>query len=131
MVGFVAKERIITQLDAWSLLPKEQAVTELFFTNSQSLAQHYKPGEKISIDYTIRNTSQQQKTYDVQVLQAGEQQPIATLIAEQQVQLAGGETLAINREVTLKDTGDKTSVSIILKGHPQNINVWLTKKQGE
>lgn len=126
IVGLFFQQAIIKQLDQWSLLPRSQAVTELYFTQPKLLPLVYTPNQPMKLDFTVKNNSEHTVTYTYAITQNQEGGEPVEL---QKTTITLGENSAKQVAATIKplDTGDRSRLAVQLEGRTERINIWVTK----
>jgi len=107
-IGFHAP--IDRQLHAWKLLPEPEKLTELYFTNPNSLPQHYIPGQNQTVSFTTHNLEYQTTTYRYKITESSQDGKQSQTLA------TGAFTLSQNAY-------HKTAVSIPTNDIGQNVKV--------
>lgn len=127
IVGLIFQQNIVGQLDAWSLLPRTQAVTELYFTQPKALPLVYTPNQLMTLGFTLRNNSERQIPYTYIVTQNEENDGQPTELERKTVTIPANESRKLTVKVKLLDTGERSRLTIKLDGRTEHINIWMTK----
>lgn len=138
---FLNKTTLAAQLDAWQLLPRSEAYTELYFTNHhQRLAPMFGAPQKVA--FTIHNLQQQTTTYHYTISATSTNQQTSHL-GEGSTTLNHNQSWATEPTITIPDLGGRVAVTIQLsyKGlawgndtpspHTQSIHRWITLEGSE
>jgi hypothetical protein len=121
------QNQVAKGLNALSLLPQQERITELYFVNAESIPKNYNPNTDFQIRFRITNRSDQGRTYTYIIAQSSNGLDTTDLY-KGQVTLAPSESKTLDQTIRLKDTGQKTQINVGLENMPQRINAWLTKR---
>lgn len=120
----IQHKTISKPLEQWNLLPKEEKITELYFSDANNLTRRAKPGEVVSLKYKIRNLEHQDMNYFYAVTVAtsgGSITPVKSNLI-----IKNGETVEIQNKVKINSL-EKTRIDIELINVRQKISIWLNK----
>jgi hypothetical protein len=128
LVAVVIAPAAKRQLNSWKLLPQPEQLTELYFSDAQSLPRAYRPGASQAVAFTVRNLEAAPRTYkygiSAQNLTNSAEQPLATGTFH----LARYQTSAMSVAVILPELGDRAKITVSLM--MPNISVdYLVKKE--
>ena len=130
------KNAIANQLDTWKVLPREEQLTQLYFSDHKTLPQKAVAGEKQDVRFTIRNVENQPVTYTYTIF--AQAKDARTQLAQGTVKLVDNQAQDITKQLTLPDTPGRVAIVIDLqyalaephgsktKNQTQTIHYWVT-----
>ena len=71
-LGVIFHSPIDRQLRSWKLLPEPERLTELYFTNPNSLPTHYVPGHAQPVSFTVHNLEYRTTNYQYRIVETSQ-----------------------------------------------------------
>lgn len=68
LVFVINNKAIISQLHSWKILPREERLTEFYFTDHAKLPDSFRPGERQKVRFAIENLEQQSIHYRYKII---------------------------------------------------------------
>lgn len=118
---------ITNQLNKWKLLPEPEKLTELYFTQPNSLPNTYIPGQAQKVNFTVHNVEYQTMTYQYKIVeesQSGSQQQ--TLISGS-FKLSENQYKSTSFTSPLTDMGPQAKVVVEIPTVNESIDYLLTR----
>src|SRR5690606_26981560 len=89
IIGLVINSKtIIGQLHSWKLLPREERLTEFYFTDHKQLPDSFQPGERQKIRFAIKNLEKQKVNYHYRITAKAEKKQ--WLLARGKISVSAG-----------------------------------------
>lgn len=116
------------QLNDWKLLPRQERLTELYFTHPNNLPATYTPGQPQTVSFTVHNLEYRTVVYHYEIIERGQTSDKSQTLA------TGSFTLGQNqykRPAVTIDTvnlGTKAKISVDLKTVNESIDYHFTKE---
>jgi hypothetical protein len=110
-------------------LPEPERLTELYFTQPNSLPASYKPGQPQTVNFTVHNLEYRTTAYNYQVIEQTQNG------ATSQTLTSGSFTLGQNQykspvlDIIPTDLGSHVKISVKLVSQNESID-YLLKKEG-
>lgn len=134
------RQAIYTQLYDWKLIPRNERITEVYFTDSKTLPETYFPSQQSEIRFSIHNLETETTTYNYVITQEDSGSSTKSTLATGDVTLDNGKESNIVAPVTFIDMGENVRINISVSYQgvafgddnktPQNQNIYyLLKKE--
>lgn len=102
-----------------------ERLTELYFSNPQTLPSAYHPGEKIAVAFVIHNMEGTTKDYPYTIeLQAPRTDIVA---AHGSVRIFGGRRAKLTVPIAIRASAPRIAVVVLLPTKQQSLHFWLQK----
>jgi len=124
--GGIWTGQVHAQLSHWNLLPKTQSVVELSFANPALLPTTYRPGDYVSVDFIVHNTSHEMVTYEYSVGQYSDTRDFMNL-HDATVTLKPGAQEIITHAVQVRQQDESVAIGVQSKDGLQKINFWIQR----
>lgn len=132
IVVIIAFSSTITeQLHRWSMLPQQESMAELAFSEPASLPTHYLIGKPVEVNFIVVNSNKQEQQFRYRIVQEDAEQNVVSSFYEETITLLGGETKRITQKVIPTHSDEEISISVRLNNEQQRINFWMRQSAGE
>jgi hypothetical protein len=126
-LGLCFHQQIKNQLNAWKLLPQPERLTELYFTEPNSLPTTYAPGQPQTVRFTTHNIEYQTETYSYRIIEQSQNGSQTQLLSSGQFTLQQGQYQGQNVGITPADLGTRAEIIIELPTVNENISYWVNR----
>lgn len=123
-LGLGFHQQIKNQLNAWKLLPQPERLTELYFTNPNSLPSAYTPGQTQTVQFTTHNLEYQTETYQYKILEQNQDGTKSQQLAAGQFTLQQNQYKRMDFPIIPIDFGPKVQISVVLPTVNETISYW-------
>ena len=126
---------IIDKLYSWDLIPKPEAYTELYFTETP--ANTFIPTQQSSVAFTLRNVEYQTTNYTYVIDQLDASGNVLAQLAKDSITLDQDVSKALNVPVTFADNDATAKVHVTItfieknKTNPTTESIYYLVKRGE
>jgi len=128
LLANAAMPAIERQLDRWGMLPRHEALTELYFTDASALQKTYSTSTPQTLSFTVTNREGRTMQYRAMVRASSEDKSQKQELATRSFSLESGKTAQVQLPVTIMDLGRRVYISVTLSNNEQ-IGYWV-RKQG-
>jgi hypothetical protein len=128
ILSVIFKDPIKTQLNAWDFLPKQEPVTELYFTDPDTIPNEYTPGSNIETSITIHNATAKPMFYTYVMSQQSSAGDNTIQLTKGVVSIPVNVTKNIPLHFTPVEQSDRAKFDIHVLEVDQHINFWANKK---
>ena len=122
-IGF--RSDIHKQLNNWKLLPQPEKLTELYFTNPNSLPTKYSPEQTQTVSFTAHNLEYQTVDYNYKIVESSQTNNQSQTLVSGNFTLSqnGYEKKSVN--ITTADLGSNVKVEVDLINVNESIDYLL------
>jgi hypothetical protein len=118
---------ITNQLNKWKLLPQPEKLTELYFTQPNSLPSTYMPGESQKVNFTVHNIEYQTMTYSYKIVEENQDGSQQQVLASNSFTLDQNQYQSVSFTGPLADMGPEAKVVVELPTVNESIDYLLTR----
>jgi hypothetical protein len=118
---------IKNQLNDWKLLPEPEKLTELYFTNSNSLPSSYSPGQLQTVRFTTHNLEYQTYTYRYSIVEQYSNGNNVQTLQTGEFTLKQNQYKSVVANVKLVDAGNNARVTIELPSVNESIDYLISR----
>ena len=111
---YVGRHSISNQLNQWSLLPKPERLTELYFSDSNTLPKTYTSGQKQNASFTVHDIEYRTTKYYYTVDQSSGDGKTGLVLAHGSFTLSQNLSKAFKIPITLVNQGGRSQVEVNL-----------------
>ena len=111
---YVGRHSISNQLNRWSLLPKPERLTELYFSDSNTLPKTYTPGQKQAASFTVHDIEYRTTKYLYTVDQSSGDGKTGLVLAHGSFTLSQNQSKALKIPITPVNQGSRSQVEVNL-----------------
>lgn len=119
---------IYRQLDSWRLIPRSEKLTELYFTDHQTLLRKYTPNSAYTVEFTVHNIEQQLVNYTYEIIQRDDLGGINHVLVTGSFDLDNDSFHYESVPITYVDAGNQSSIIIHLINKDQSITYHLERQ---
>ena len=126
-IALFCSQSIVAQLRKWDVLPKTEAVTELYFAKPSYLPATYSISQPVNFDFVVSNRTPETQTYTYNVVAVPEQSLRADAFTEASVTVPPGQqiTQSVALPVTLRG---RVKIEVSIPDIYQSIHFWVNEK---
>lgn len=114
------------QLGNWGLLPRQEQLTELYFTSPSTLPKKYSAATTLPLGFTVQNHQSQSASYTYTIRMHGPGDGQAIQLTHGTFTLQAGESKQLSVHVQPQDLGSRAYVYVSLSPSEQ-IGYWLQR----
>jgi uncharacterized membrane protein len=116
------------QMHSWKLLPEPERLTELYFTNPNSLPTKYTPGQTQLVNFTVHNLEYRTTNYQYKITETSQDRKQSQSLAAGSFSLPqnGYQKAAVS--IATVDFGPRTKVEVRLVNVGESISYWMQKR---
>lgn len=119
---------IKTTLADWKFLPQPQKLTELYFTNPNSLPTGYSIGQPQIISFMVHNLEYKTKDYRFNIIESDQGGNTIKTLASGSFILRQNDFKNETINVTPVDLGPRVKIEVSLENINESIDYWVMKK---
>lgn len=122
------RHQIDNQLRSWKVLPEPEKLTELYFTDPNSLPTKYVPGQTQDVKFTVHNIEYQTETYHYIIYESNESGSQTQQLVSSAFVL--GQNQYKNEAVSIPtaDLGSRVKVEVYLSNVNESVDYWMNKE---
>ncbi|HEV2412373.1 MAG TPA: hypothetical protein VGS28_01045 [Candidatus Saccharimonadales bacterium] len=124
--GVLDREHIRNQLNDWKLLPQPERLTELYFSNPNSLPSTYKANQTQNIAFTTHNLEYHREDYHYTITETGADHK-SSVLGSGAFELAQNQYEHKSQPVSLTDLGSRVQVTISLTNFNESVDYLLNR----
>ena len=116
------------QLRRWQLLPEPERLTELYFTQPNSLPTHYTSGQTQTVNFTVHNLEYQTTDYHYQIVEQTADGSQSQTLASGRFSLPQNASKHQSVIITTADIGQNVKVEVRLVNVNESIDYLLDRR---
>lgn len=126
-LGAIFHSPINHQLSGWKLLPEPEKLTELYFTQPNSLPKTYVPGQAQTVGFTVHNLEYQTTTYHYDIIESSldNNQTQTLTTGSFTLNQNGYKQTSVN--ISTADLGQRAKVEVELVNQNESIDYLLDR----
>lgn len=110
----INKEVIAIQLNDWHLSPRNQDLTELYFTDYRTLPKSLKAGSAHTVTFTVHNLERKRTTYQYSLIAAPENSDTKQELGHGEITLAPERSQVITETITIPALSERIAIKVNL-----------------
>jgi len=126
-LGAIFHSPIDHQMRSWKLLPEPERLTELYFTQPNSLPKNYVPGQPQTIGFTVHNLEYQTTAYHYRIVETGQANNQSQTLASGSFTLPQNAYRQESVNISTVDLGQHVKVEVDLMNVNESIDYLLGK----
>ncbi len=116
------------QMHRWKLLPEPERLTELYFTNPNSLPKTYVPGQSQPVSFTVHNLEYRHTNYKYQITETSQDGTKSQQLADGAFSLEQNEYHKTTVNIPIVDLGPAVKVEVRLVNVNESIDYLLERR---
>lgn len=124
-LGAIFHSPIDRQLHRWKLLPEPERLTELYFTQPNSLPKQYVPGQAQTVRFTTHNLEYRTTNYQYRIVETGQANNQSQTLASGSFTLPQNAYKQETVNISTVDLGSNVKVEVDLMNVNESIDYLL------
>jgi uncharacterized membrane protein len=127
VISFASHAAIVRQLNNWKLLPEPERLTELYFSNPNTLPTTYTANTNQDVSFKVHNLEYKTVDYHYEIIEVADGSNQGQVLTEGSFILKQNQLMSRNVPLKLADMGKHVQIEIELSPVNETISYGMTQ----